>query len=260
MNSKLFEDRFRLTALVLLLIAFVMSLIASISLPSCASMYVARTQFAPGTTTRTRPASGDDATPIIEGPAIENNDGSVRYEYPPSREIRLGVWTSCFYSEERYTGDRYCPHVGYGYSLTVWDAERNTERKLQSALSSGLIVAPIATAFIGFSLVVALFFVLGVQPRLARFLNGSIAVASFTAGLGFVLDVALVVGLKSIFNLPGATTSPGAGTWVTLISFVFATSAAVLLFIGQRKISRTQKSKSSVSDDALDKIIAHTNS
>ncbi|KAF5347335.1 hypothetical protein D9756_009898 [Leucocoprinus leucothites] len=178
---------------VLLFAAFVLNLIVTISLPYLPALDVTRTHFDSG--------------------ALYN--GNL-----PMTELRFGIWTRCFYNNER---DHTCPPLGYAYNVRVSDADRSNEVEITPPWTRGLALHPIATivSLLAFALALSEHVTVALAATLTAWLA---SLLTFTA---FIIDLILFGWSKHQFGKIdiGAHAATAPGTWVTFVAFI-------ILFIG----------------------------
>lgn len=186
---------------IFLLVAFIASLLASVSLPILPALEVVRAHFS-GT--------------------VESIGG-----VPTIREDRFGVWAHCAYQVKG--GDRVCSKDGHGYEAVLLSL--NGKRTVGSSWTRGLAVTPVATAVTFIALLLALI------PGTKYALFGSISafLASFLMLLAFAIDIALLAKVKSAFHVPGSSIHAGAGFWLTFVSFIFLCVSGCTLLFGNRR-------------------------
>ncbi|EJD38779.1 hypothetical protein AURDEDRAFT_172098 [Auricularia subglabra TFB-10046 SS5] len=186
---------------IFLLVAFIASLLASVSLPLLPALEVVRAHFS-GT--------------------IESI-GKIR----TIREDRFGVWAHCWYYVK--DGDRECSKEGHDYVAVLTTPEG--QKIVGRSWTRGLAVTPVATGVTFIALVLALI------PGTKYALFGSMTafLASFLMLLAFAIDIALLAKVKSAYHVPGSSINAGAGFWLTFVSFIFLCVSGCTLLFGNRR-------------------------
>ncbi|KAF9018672.1 pali-domain-containing protein [Hymenopellis radicata] len=194
---------FCIPGILFLAVAFVLSMLVSISLPYLTALDIARTDFAHG---------GQ-----VQGEGIT--------------EIRFGVWANCRYDTN---GDRTCTDAHHGYSVFIQNADRTETVDIGASWTRGLAVHPVATAVTFIALCMSF------SQHVTVTLLASIT--SFFAALltliAFAIDIALFAYLKHQVNkLNGLSpnTKPGPGFWLTFVSLILLLLAGCTVCFGRRK-------------------------
>ncbi|KAF5375443.1 hypothetical protein D9615_007976 [Tricholomella constricta] len=184
--------------------ALVLSFLTSISLPYLTAIDIARTHFGNG---------------VIE----TGQQGMV--------ELRFGVWAPCYYDQEE---QRTCAKAGHGYKIGISNEDKTANVLIGSSWTRGLAIHPVATGvtFLAFAMSFSQHVTVTLVASLTSFL------AAFITLIAFAVDIALFAYLKHQVNkLPKieAKTSPGAGFWMTLASFILLLLAGCTICFGRRK-------------------------
>ncbi|EIM89388.1 uncharacterized protein STEHIDRAFT_155056 [Stereum hirsutum FP-91666 SS1] len=191
-----------------LFVAFVLSLLVSISLPTLPALDIARTDF---------------DTSFFE-------DGNI-----PTKgvivlgQVRLGIWAYCGYDTD-----------GHGYTVRLpyfkaGDVPANPEvdvATISSSWTRGLAIHPVATAVIGIA------FILSLSTNLAIELTSSIVslLAVLITLLAFVVDIALYVNAKHVMSVvTGTKTVTAPGFWLTFTSLIMLLIESFTICIGRRR-------------------------
>jgi len=185
---------------IFLIIGFAAGFLASISLPWLPALEVARTNF---------------NTELLPSDTI--------------KQARLGVWAGCGYTKN---DKKECTPTGHAYNFGVLLLDKGGEERIvKSSWTRGLVVTPVATgvAFL------ALIFALIPGGAWGLIASGTAFLASFIMLLAFIIDIVLLLHQKSVFDIPGAHTSAGAGFWLTFISLIFLLVAGCTVCIGHRR-------------------------
>ncbi|RDB17497.1 hypothetical protein Hypma_000993 [Hypsizygus marmoreus] len=195
---------FCIPGIILLFAAFVLSFLTSISLPYLTGLDIARTHFGNG---------------VLES----GSEGMT--------ELRFGIWAPCFYDQDE---QRTCFKAGHGYKISISNQDKTANVIIGSSWTRGLAVHPVATAVIFVALL------LSISQHVTITLIASLT--SFLAALltliAFAIDIALFAYLKHQVNkLPNvqAKTSPGAGFWMTFVSFILLLLAGCTVCFGRRR-------------------------
>ncbi|EIM89389.1 uncharacterized protein STEHIDRAFT_120025 [Stereum hirsutum FP-91666 SS1] len=199
-----------------LFIAFVLSLLVSISLPTLPALDITRTHY---------------DTDFLE------NGGDINGVHLLG-ELRLGIWAYCGYSADN--GDKTCIHQGHGYTVNLPfigadDSGSNPVIGIVTIGSSwtrGLAVHPVATAVIGIA------FILSLSSNLAIELASSIVslLAAFLTLLAFIIDIALYAHTKhEMHAIDQSKTVTAPGFWLTFVSLVMLIIASFTVCIGRRR-------------------------
>jgi len=191
---------------VLLSLAFILSLIVSISLPSLTALDFARSHF-----------DGNLAPP-----------GSKNAEI--MREIRFGIWGYCVYGTK---GDRTCIDPGHGYAVEL--VSLSSIVTIGPGATRGLAVHPVAAVvtFIAFLFSFSSHVMLALLATFLSFL------AAFLTLIAFGIDISLFVILRnrvhSLGNNVEGHTFVGPGTWITLVTLILLLVAGATGWIGRRR-------------------------
>ncbi|KAG5643121.1 hypothetical protein DXG03_001547 [Asterophora parasitica] len=195
---------FCIPGILFLAFALILSFLTSISLPFLPALDITRTQFSSG--------------------VIETGQKGLT-------EVRFGVWAPCYYDED---GSRTCAKAGHGYKFGISNQEKTANVIIGSSWTQGLAVHPVATGatLIAFALSFSQHATVTLITSLTSFL------AAFLTLIAFAIDIALFAYLKHQVNkLPNvnAKTSPGAGFWMTLVTFVLLLLAGCTVCFGRRQ-------------------------
>jgi hypothetical protein len=211
---------------VLLSLAFILSLIVSISLPSLTALDFARSHF-----------DGNLAPP-----------GSKNAEI--MREIRFGIWGYCVYGTK---GDRTCIDPGHGYAVEL--VSLSSIVTIGPGATRGLAVHPVGTspftldtrlpaltllrtvaAVVTF---IAFLFSFSSHVMLALLATFLSFLAAFLTLIAFGIDISLFVILRnrvhSLGNNVEGHTFVGPGTWITLVTLILLLVAGATGWIGRRR-------------------------
>ncbi|KAF9478567.1 hypothetical protein BDN70DRAFT_933278 [Pholiota conissans] len=150
---------------------------------------------------------------------------------------RMGIWSSCMYYT---TGIHTCGPREPGYEMEVYNVlNPSSSEVITSAWTRGLVLHPIATAFILIAFLASLF-VSNVIALLAT------SFATCIASTAFILDIVLYAHLHSIVKDAnfGAAASTSAGFWLSFASVVFLAIAGVVFHFARRREIRSLKEAS----------------
>ncbi|KAA1474149.1 pali-domain-containing protein [Dentipellis sp. KUC8613] len=206
---------FCIPSIVFLSIAFILSLIVSISLPSLTTLDIARVRF-------------DNAT----APQVAISSGSQEQ----AQQLRFGIWSYCVYGAN--STDRTCVDPGHGYSVqisyTAPDATSASNVTIGSSYTRGLGVHPVASAFTFLALLCSLsqHFTLMLMTIVLALL------AAFLTFLAFIIDIALFVRIRTeMGHLGGAIehTTAGPGFWLSLAALLLLLLSSCTVFVGRRR-------------------------
>ncbi|KAI0029394.1 hypothetical protein K488DRAFT_56466 [Vararia minispora EC-137] len=195
---------FCIPGLFFLFIAFVLSLLVAISLPSLPALDITRTSFTNGT---------------VDVSGTDGNVGELRVPCNRSYCVYVG-------------GERTCIVPGHGYSIDVVNQTKN--EFVGSGWTRGLAVHPVAT------IVVFLAFLCGLSTHITLMLLASIL--SFLGALltliAFAIDIALYVFVRNSmnhFNVLVPHTHTGPGFWITLVVFILLLLSGCTVCLGRRR-------------------------
>ncbi|KAF9074353.1 hypothetical protein BDP27DRAFT_1390542 [Rhodocollybia butyracea] len=204
-------SKLRIAGITMLFIAFFLSFLASISLPTIRALDIAR---------------------ITDPLPIPNGAPSIGV-----REARFGIWSFCEYFN---SGSVQCNPTGHGYTWPGLTTSPNSQaiavQPLQASWTRGLAIHPVATAFafIGFCLVFTThtFWTLLVT-----------ALAALLTLLAFAVDIALYAKVHNLIKdvqVEGIhiyDSKTGAGFWLTFVSLILLIIAGVVNLISHRSES-----------------------
>ncbi|KAH7103674.1 hypothetical protein BKA62DRAFT_696139 [Auriculariales sp. MPI-PUGE-AT-0066] len=199
---------FCIPGIVILALALVCGILASISLPYLPALEVSKTKF------RSTGITTSNSNDVIS-------------------ELRTGIWSYCWYAAS--SGDRTCRDSGYAYSFDM-HGTNNAMLTIKSQWTRGLVITPIATA------VAAVAFLLSFSTHLTVTLVASLT--SFLAAtlmmIAFICDIALYAWVKAKMNNLGVEvdTKTGAGFWLTFASMILLTIAGCTVCFGRRRDQR----------------------
>jgi len=187
-----------------LFLAFVLSLLASISLPFLPALDVTRTHFSAG--------------------AVQAGQNGMS-------ELRFGVWAPCYYDQN---GRRTCAQAAHGYKFSIANQDKSSNVTIGASWTRGLAIHPVATAVT----FVALGMSISQSATVALFASLTSFLAAFLTLVAFACDIALFVYLKQQVNkVHGVTakTTPSAGFWLTFVSFILLLLAGCTVCLGRRR-------------------------
>ncbi|KAJ7739174.1 hypothetical protein B0H16DRAFT_1465432 [Mycena metata] len=198
---------FYLSGMVFLLLAVILSFLASISLPYLTALDVVRVKF--------------------------NGNSLFRTGADELREVRWGIWGPC-----RYDGNlkRTCFHTGHGYAVGPITTDEGESVTIGAAWTRGLAIHPVATGVVAIAAGLAA----------SKWEHGPIAASltSFLAALilliAFAIDLALFVFVHhEIGRLDDvqANVHAGAAFWMNLVALILVLLAACTVCFGRRKES-----------------------
>lgn len=198
--------RLWIPGVIMLLAAFILTLLTAISLPYLHSFDIARSRF-------------DQGVVVSEA----QNSGV--------RQLRLGVWAPCFYNQNAQST---CYARDHGYSVSVQNPQRTANVVIGPSWTRGLAVHPVAAVVTFFALLFAF------SQHLTISLIASILsfLAAILTLIAFAIDIALFVRVRHEVNkLPGvrARTTPGPGFWLTLVSLILLLLAGCTVCLGRRR-------------------------
>ncbi|KAF9546459.1 pali-domain-containing protein [Agrocybe pediades] len=194
---------FCIPGVVFLALAFILSLLVSISLPSLRAIDIVRIDV----------------------------DGSDGFENIDAGSIRLGIWSYCVEPSGVKT---LCSSTGHGYSvpLTVAGGE------IKSSWTKGLAVHPVATAFTFVALLLS--FSTHLTVTLAASLVSFLA--ALLTLVAFAIDIALLLLTRHAINenFPSDAarfihTNTAAGFWMTFVSLILLLLAGCTVCFGRRQ-------------------------
>ncbi|KAF8519389.1 pali-domain-containing protein [Hysterangium stoloniferum] len=199
---------------VVLLAAFALQLISSISTPFLTDLDIVRVHF-------------------NKGVVSVNQIRSVS-------EIRLGVWGYC--TAEQDGGDFSCEHTGHGYSIGLHGPENAQVANIQASWTNGLAVHPVATAviFVAFVLSFSTHLLVALITTLVAFLAALITL------IAFAIDIALYALTKhAVHDLDGvsANVNFGPGYWLTLATVVLVLLGGCTTCFGRHRARRAGTAK-----------------
>ncbi|KAF8890715.1 hypothetical protein BD779DRAFT_1438157 [Infundibulicybe gibba] len=197
---------FCIPGIIFLAAAFVLSLITSISLPFLPALDVARTRF---------------------------DSSEITFDQSPATEIRLGVWTPCYYNKD---DTRTCLKSGYGYTVPVNLKTSNQTQgvTISGTWTRGLAVHPVATAVT----LIALLFSVSTHITLTLISSLLAFLAATLTLIAFIIDIALFARLgHEVRKLPGSGshTRTGPGFWLTFASLILLVFGGLTVCFGRRK-------------------------
>ncbi|KIK66358.1 hypothetical protein GYMLUDRAFT_38167 [Collybiopsis luxurians FD-317 M1] len=200
----------RTTGIVILFIAFFLSFLVSISLPTIRTLEIAQ----------------------VVNP---NPELAKQLQVPNAfTEIRFGIWAYC---AEFVAGGHQCSPTGHGYTVPplIWidlsnQQVGNTE-PLAASWTRGLAIHPVATgfAFIAFCLVFT-------KRTLVTLLMT--ALAAVLTLLAYAVDIAMYAELHHLLSdVPehAIESKTGPGFWLTLVSLILLIVAGVMNLINHRQ-------------------------
>jgi len=186
---------------VILGIAFILSLLISISVPYVRAFDIARTSW-----------NG------ASGATVDNNAISA---------FRWGIWGECALFAQ--SGDWTCTSTGYAYSATIGG------QTVAKSWTRGLVIHPIAAA------VILVAWLLSFSNHLTVLLVASLVsfLGATLTLIVFAIDIALFVHIKSRMDNVGGSSKPGPAFWMTLVALVLTTLAGCIVCFGRRRHART---------------------
>ncbi|KAF8182945.1 SUR7/PalI family-domain-containing protein [Pholiota molesta] len=198
-------------ASVLLLVALVLSLLVSLSLPFLPTLDIVRVLVA---------------------------DNGAQASIEAMNNIRLGIWTACAYALD---GTHACGEQKLGYEVIFVNIFNTADFEIiQPSWTRGLVVHPIATGFIFVAFFVS--FSERMTANLVAFFMSSFA--ALITLVAFAFDIALFVHVRNaIKDLDaGASTEIALGFWLTFVSYVVVNMASAGFFFGRRRQRRSNAS------------------
>lgn len=195
---------FCIPGIILLVCAFVLSVLTSISLPFLPALDITRVHFAGNSVSTT----GEVMT-----------------------QLRFGVWAPCFYDQN---DSRTCLKTGHGYTVSISNAEKTANVVIGSSWTRGLAVHPVAAAVTFIALLMS--FSTHVTVTLVASLTSFLA--AFLTLIAFAIDIALYAFVKhEIHNLPdvSGSTLTGPGFWLTFVSLILLLLAGCTVCFGRRR-------------------------
>ncbi|KIM23881.1 hypothetical protein M408DRAFT_76759 [Serendipita vermifera MAFF 305830] len=183
---------------VILGVAFILSILISISVPYVRAFDLVRTSYG---TPRTIGTSNDQAT-----------------------EFRWGIWGVCA-SLANSGGDWQCVSRGYGYDSSVGGQD------VGASWTRGTVIHPIAAAAIFIA------WLLSFSEHLTVLLVASLVafLGSLLTLIVFAIDIALFVRIKNQMGNIDGSTSPGPAFWMTLVVLILTAVAGCIVCFGRRR-------------------------
>ncbi|KAE9401831.1 hypothetical protein BT96DRAFT_918583 [Gymnopus androsaceus JB14] len=200
----------RIAGIATLFVAFFLSFLVSISLPTIRTLEFARI--------------------TLPNAKFLSSNGNISF----FQEVRFGIWAFCQYDTD---GKRQCSPTGHGYTWFGISSINQSGRitgilvqPLKASWTRGLAIHPVATAFafIAFCLV---FTKRTLLPLLFT------ALAAVLTLLAFAVDIALyaeVHHLVANVQNQGAVSTTGPGFWLTFVSLILLIVAGVTNLISHR--------------------------
>ncbi|KAK7440813.1 hypothetical protein VKT23_016891 [Stygiomarasmius scandens] len=206
--------KFLVPGTIFLLIAFVLSFLASISVPTLHAIDIVRIN--------------------------SNIPDGIKTDLPIAKDTRLGIWGFC---QTDLNDDEHCSHTGHGYNFPLLNLAGNIA-VIGSSWTRGLAVHPVATAAIFAAF--CLSFSSHVTALLAAMITSILA--AFLTLLAFIIDIALYAYVhhqaKKISdgadNALDVDTAPG--FWLSFVSLLFTLFAGCTVFVGRRKAADSSPS------------------
>jgi len=196
---------FCIPGVVILLCAFVLLFLTSISLPHLTAMDITRTHF--------------------------NGQGSPSSSDAAITQIRFGIWAYCYESD----GKMMCNKTGHGYTVGLRGTD-GSSITIGSRWTRGLAVHPIA-AGVTF---VALLFSFSTHMTMTLFASMLSFLAAAITLIAFAIDIVLFAYVKTQMKKLSdvdENTLTGPGFWLTFVSFILLLIAGCTVCIGRRKNS-----------------------
>ncbi|KAF5336311.1 hypothetical protein D9758_014471 [Tetrapyrgos nigripes] len=211
--------KFFVPGIIFLFVAFVLSFLTSISLPTIHFLDIVRIHFGGGQ------GVPDEAKKLF------------------AQETRFGIWGICEYD---LNDDSTCVHTGHGYDfpLVGVDLSSGSPQIIQANIGAGwtrgLAVHPVATAVTFIALC------LSFSSNVAVLLGAMIAsfLAAFLTFLAFIIDIVLYARVHSkahdVDSRWDIDTAPG--FWLTFVSLLCTLFATCTVFIGRRNAADSSPS------------------
>jgi hypothetical protein len=180
---------------VILGIAFILSLLVSISVPYVRAFDIVRSSF---------------------GSAVSAGNDQIS-------SARWGIWGPCF--EGSGSGDWTCTSTGYAYNSNVGG------QVIGKSWTRGLVIHPIATAaiLVAWLLSFSTHLTVALIASLVSFLGCVLTL------IVFAIDIALFVNVKNKMDNIGGSTKPGPAFWMTLVVLVLTAVAGCVVCFGRRR-------------------------
>ncbi|RXW25173.1 hypothetical protein EST38_g718 [Candolleomyces aberdarensis] len=196
---------------VLLLVALILSILVSLSLPYLKAMDISR-------------FSSKDENPLFDSLL---------------KEFRFGIWAGCYWT---FNGkDNRCSPTGHGYFAQIMALTRTGDDiqtvTITPAWTRGLAAHPFATGAIAIALGASLSTRHTVHlfaPLLCGFAAVMILIA-FAIQIALHLHVRVTIG-KAV---EGASISAGPGFWLTLSTLVLVLISGAIMFVNRRRELKT---------------------
>ncbi|EJU03283.1 hypothetical protein DACRYDRAFT_21505 [Dacryopinax primogenitus] len=197
---------FCIPGIIFLLLALVLSILVTISLPSLHPFDITRVTFLSGLGT------------------ISGTPDNV------SGQFRFGIWGYCYQTSTTSGFD--CVHTGHGYAVTVANQQGGTET-VGTSWTRGLAVHAVACVVTGIA------FLLSFSEHVTVTLVSSLTafLAALLTLIAFACDIALLTWTQhqmSQLNI-SEHTSPGPGFWMTLVTFILLLFAGCTVCFGHRR-------------------------
>ncbi|EAU87640.1 hypothetical protein CC1G_09101 [Coprinopsis cinerea okayama7 len=191
---------FCIPGIVFLLVALIVSFLASISLPYLPTLDITRVEFTPS--------------------LVENE----------MTNLRFGIWTSCYYNEEE---DKTCQKNGYAYEVDVSTADGAEQVVIGSSWTRGLVVQPLATAVT----LVALCLSLSTNLFVALLASLVSFLAAIMHLISFAIQIALFAYVKKKMNDLDidAKTKVSPGFWLVFASLLLTLLGGCTVCFGRRR-------------------------
>jgi len=198
---------FCIPGIILLFIAFVLMLFATISLPYVHEFDIVRANF-----------PNPNLTPPTGG--------------PPADQVRFGIWAFCI--EDAVSEAVSCGPADHGYSfnfLVNTGSGSPTTESLGASYTKGLIITPIATAiiFVAFLLSFSEHLTVTLISSLLSFLSALITL------IAFAVDIAVLARLRHILDgVPNSSVDTAPAFWFTFVAFILLLLAGCTVCCGRR--------------------------
>ncbi|KAK7433748.1 hypothetical protein VKT23_020575 [Stygiomarasmius scandens] len=206
--------KFLIPGIIFLFVAFVLSFLTSISLPTLRALDIVR-------------INTDVGNRIVIAP-----EDAVK-------DVRFGIWGICNYD---FNDEHHCIRTGHGYEYRLRSFDNSASITIGSSWTRGLAVHPVAAGATFIALCLSFSSYL-----LAAWIMSFLA--AFLTLLAFAIDIALYVHVHSnvgdVSDALKAHVAPG--FWLTFVSLLFTLFAGCTIFVGRRKMAGSSPSYPSMS-------------
>ncbi|KAJ7266531.1 hypothetical protein C8J57DRAFT_1328094 [Mycena rebaudengoi] len=196
---------FYLSGMAFLFVAFALSFLSSISLPSLPALDFVRVNF----------------------------DSSLFFGSAALTQVRWGIWGACAYTID---GEKECRHLGHGYEVILETSDGRQRVDIGGSWTRGLAIHPVATGIIA----IAFGFAASKYEHGPLVASLTSFFAALMLLIAFAVDIALYAFVHhEVGKLENvrADVNAGAAFWMTLVSLILVLMAACSVCFGRRKES-----------------------